>query len=718
MLSLHITGNPWFLLLIPPGLWILWRQYGGGPGGASAPGSRNFLFALQASALILLSVSLTAPELRRHRVAFHNPAVLILRDQSSSFRAGAYLGAGARYREFESALIREYAARKFDVRVIDFAETAWPVSGFAQPGRPAASGLDGSAPAGSGRSHADASLTSLAALADFVDSAAIPNLQGAFLFSDGRSNLDSGRAAPLWKVPLYPVVIQSDSIAEIQPEDVRLSFAAGTGVDVDVAWRPVGRLGQEISLKLLQGKQTVLARRISAPAAPGFPDAAASAGGGSNGYADIRKVRLAWNPDRSVSDGREPLRAVLQPGNPEADFDKYNDTLAATFPQARAERVIHVFRSIRSLDEKGMLGILQAWEGTHVAFFGAEDLRRLAPAPGDQIWVEAAALGAGGLLTWLRTVPAKVVIYSRPGSARNLQVMGVPDAVWRTYTPAAEVKAGKDAAAAFPSEVARLKSLSPEGMELPEASGRAWVEVAEGGKRGMLLGRIDLGRGKRAGYFALPAIWSTLFDSQGDYATRENIAAYVKAAYSLAEVEDGAVKVTYPLRVWQGVPFDLDVHVPGNLAKAGPAVFSLSGAGGFFREWSQDGGAVEGVLEIRIKAVTLARGFYRMRLRVGADTLWRDSLEAMPKAALELGRIGFDVAALEDAAARSGGTLLSLSPRTAAPEVTAMLPRLPAAQIRMEKTASTHLYNTPLQCALVLLLLTLSWLLRKKWDLD
>ncbi len=733
MYSLHLTGNHWYLLFVPPGLWILWRQYAGfARGGLS--GSRRILFALQAAALILLAASLTGPELRRHEVAFHNPAVLILRDQSASFRAGAYLGAGARYRDFEQALIQAYGARKFDVRVIDFAETAWPVSGFAKAGRPRASV----------NPEGDVFLTSLGALADFVDSAAIPNLQGAFLFSDGRANLDSGRAAAAWKVPVYPVVVPCDSIAEVQPETALLSFAAdGTGgqagagaragrsVDVDVAWLSVGKAAEEVSIRLLQGNKTILARKFSARSFPGrkLPDKPKASpspdadGGGIVPTGAGEKIRFTWNPDRSALEAGAPLRAVLQPGNPDADFDKYNDTLAVAFPQGRAARDIHVFRPVRSLDEKGMLGILQAWEGTRVTFFGAEDLARLRLTSKDQVWIESASLGAGGLMAWLLASPAKVVVYSRPGSVRNLRVAGLPNPSRHIFTPAAEITVGRQAADAFPVEVARLKSLTPEGMEAPEAAGEAWVELSEDGKRGLLMGRIALGQGKKAFYFGLPALWTTLFDAQGDYGARENIAAYVKAAAMLAQTDDGTVKVTRPLRSYEGVPFDIEVIVPAEGARSGPAVFSVSGGPGYAREWPQADGVKAGAADkagtIRIKSLRLARGTYLLRLRSGSETLWSDSLEAAPKAALELSRIGFDVPALQDAASRSGGAVLA--PPTGgggSPQVTAMLPRLPAAQIRMETTVSTPLYNTPLQCALILLLLSCSWLLRKKWDLD
>src|SRR5690242_15597896 len=130
MYSLHLTGSPWFLLLIPVGLWILWRAYGGGDaGGASSPGrGGRILFALQAVALVLLALSLSGPELRRHNVRFHNPAVLILRDQSASFRAGSVLGLGARYADFQARLAATYGGRKFDVRMADFDAAVRPVS--------------------------------------------------------------------------------------------------------------------------------------------------------------------------------------------------------------------------------------------------------------------------------------------------------------------------------------------------------------------------------------------------------------------------------------------------------------------------------------------------------------------------------------------------------------------------------------------------------------
>ncbi|MDQ3000930.1 MAG: hypothetical protein M3Y08_06680 [Fibrobacterota bacterium] len=704
MYSLHFTGNLWFLLLIPPGLWILWRQYRGlsGAEGARAifPRPARLLFALQALALILLAVSLTAPELRRHKVEFHNPTILILRDQSSSFQAGAYLGLGSRYLDFAKTLAETYGARKFDIRIVDFSESAWPVAGFKGGPNPAP--------------RRDAvSLTSLAALADFVDSATVPNLQAAFLFSDGRSNLDSGRASRTWRIPLYPVLFEPDSVAEVQPERVSMTLhpeIPGGRADMEVDWSPVGKAGGGATLRLLKGSKVVLTRKLE-------PN-----------YATM-KSRFSWNPEKSVSESREPIRAVVQPLDPSDNFDPFNDTLNVLFPQGRVERTIRVFRPVRSLDEKGMLGILQAWEGTRVSFFGMEDLGRLTPAAKDQIWVEAGALASHAMLqTWLQSIPAKAVVYSRPGrdgsvSGRNAQVAGLGGLSWKTFAPVAEIKPGKTAAEVFPDEAVRLKDISAASMEAPETGNGTLVEIREGGKRGMFMGRVPLGQGKRAFFFCLPAIWASIFDPQADFATRENIAAFIRAVHGLAAVEDGAVRVSRPSRAYENVPFDLEIRLPekekSETGSRAGLIFSITGPS-FSKEWPQPSAGNSGKsIDLPIKGVTLARGQYRLELKAGTETLWRDSLSVVPKAALELGRIGFDRAGLEDAASRSGGVVLALSGGTAEPsQVTSMLPNLSDAQVKMEKTQAIRLYNTLFQCLLVLAMLSLSWFLRKKWDFD
>lgn len=708
MLSLHLTGSPWFLLLLPPGLFILWRQYGyGSHSGQSGPRAGGWiLFGLQALALLLLTLSLTAPELRRHRVEFHNPAVLILRDQSGSFRDGAYLGLGSAYASFEKNLTDSYRARKFDVKVADFRDRAWAVTGFPKAGRPGAvSGSDESS-----------GLTSLAAAADFVDSAAIPNLQAIFLFSDGRANLDSGQASRTWGAPLFPAVFNPDSIGEVQPGQVSIAVSAGregvvggSPVDVSVAFQPVGRNPADVSLRLLQDGKVLLNRKL-APAT------------------GAQTVHFAWVPGKSVLEGKSPVRAILQPAAPGANFDTFNDTVTAVFPGGRNRRSIFIVKPIRSLDEKGMIDILSATETERVVFVGMDELAHLPLTPRDQVWLDAGALPSGshpfqsGPLAAVSASSAKLVLYARPGSGSGAHGLPALSGAWHGFTPGAEITAGKSAADAFPDEVVRVKGLSQSPLEAPEAGAGAsrLVDVAEGGKRAMLMGRIALAPGRRALFFVLPGIWSQLFDPQADFATRGNISAYVRAAEALADQEDGSIQVTRPLRVYHDVPFAMEIRLPepehaeggANARKEARGDLRLNIAGsGSTRNLPPD--ARENPDGPAWKSISLPQGAYRLALLRNAVTVWTDSLIVAPGAALELARIGFDLPGLEEAASRSGGRVLRPDPK-----VTYTLPNLPNAQIRMEKTQSFRLYNTLPLFIIALLLLSCSWLLRKKWDID
>jgi hypothetical protein len=690
MYSLHLTGSPWFLLLIPVGFWILWRAYGGRMGGAaggigSGRGGR-VLFALQAFALVLLALSLTGPELRRHNVRFHNPAILILRDQSASFRAGAELGLGARYSDFQARLASKYGAKKFDVRVADFAASAWPVSGFPHaPGPPA---------------PAPGDPTSLGTAADFADTAAIPNLQAVFLFSDGRAVLDSGRSARAWRVPVFPVVYMPDSVAEVQALSIALDGSAA-----EVKWEPVGRIAGDPQLRLLRAGRVLLARNLPA-----------SAPAGADGS---RSFRFAWSPPP----GAGILRATLEPATPAANFDRWNDTVSVAASGSAAARRVFILKPIRSLDERGMADALRAEGNLNVTFFAAEEIAGVAPAASDQVWMEAGALANAKLAAWLGNQAGKAVIYARAGedgfgraAAGPRTLPGLPDAPWMDFTPAAEIKSGKSASDAFPDEVVRLKSLSPDPMRAPPAPARGTsVEIREGTQRAMLMGRIPLGRGKRAFFFCLPAIWGNLFDPQGDFSTRENIGSYVRAAYALAAQEESAARVSLPRRAIAGIPFDAEIDLPEGAGEAAQGAICAFGAAGsaFSKEWVRPS-AAGNVSDWTAKAIVLPAGRYRLWVRAGADTLWRDSLVALPQEALEMARLGFDAGSLADLAARSGGALL----RPSGSEVTSLLPSLPDAQLRMDRTVAIRLYNTLPIALLVLVLLSASWALRKKWDFD
>ena len=715
MYSLHFSGSPWFLLLLLPGFLLLGRQYhsAGQAGREARPG--RILLGLQSLALLLLVAQLVGPEIRRHQVEFHNPSVLLLRDRSGSFRNGAYLGLGAAHARMQASLASLYGSRRFKVFIADFDETAWPVSGFPRPGR-------GGTDQARGQDNPGA-LTGLGALAEFVDSTDIPNLQAAFLFSDGRGNLDSGRAYGNWRVPLYPVVFPVDSLAEVQAERVEFAYLPGRAPagELRVTWRPVGTMQGAPVLRILKPGRPAQTLELPLPEGglPGRDDAIVS------------RLPFTLDPGKVATAPAAGLRAVVAPAKSEANVDPFNDTLPLGVSAGRGARHIVVLKPVRSLDEKGMLDILHAWEETGASAQSREELAKGPLTDKDQVWVEASAFSASSVAAALKDIPAKVVVYARAdGNPPDLRINGatVP---WREFSPAGEVRVAKGAEEFFPDEVVRLKSLSDDPMFLP-AAGAPWKEVAgvgEAGKRGLLMARFPLGPGKQAFFFVLPPIWTQLFDPQGDFAVRENIAGYIRAIAGLADRESSQLQVSRPQRVYHQVPFAMEFRLPADrgagAAGAAPATSpELRIAGpGFSREFALSppgpGGSGERG-EYRLEVPALEAGAYRLELRFRGEAVWSDSLRVEPREALELARIGFDRASLEQLASLSGGRVLESLAGEAGDtaQVAAWLPKASSAQIRTELTRDFPLYNTRWLFLAVFALLAAAWTLRKKWDFD
>jgi hypothetical protein len=276
--------------------------------------------------------------------------------------------------------------------------------------------------------------------------------------------------------------------------------------------------------------------------------------------------------------------------------------------------------------------------------------------------------------------------------------------------PGATVEVAGDADEFFPDGVARLQALTGAPVTVPTA-GPPWRAVAtlsEGAKKGLLMGRYPLPKGKSAFFFSLPSIWKEMFDPQSDFAARENVTAYLKAAVTLAGREEGVIRVSRPARPCHLVPFDMDFSGVAPGASANDEVKLL--VGGAPKTLKRSGAD-----EHRAEGLSLPAGHYALELRRGGEKLWADSLDVSPKAALELARIGFDPAYLGGLAAQSGGAVIAASDSAS---VTSTLPNLPAAQARVEKTQAFRLYNTHALFLLLLALLSLSWVLRKRWDLD
>ncbi len=666
------------------------------------------LFWLQLLALALLTLSLTAPELHQTQVQFHNPTILILRDQSTSFRNGEYLGLSKKYDRIEETLQETYRNRKFDIRVVDFNEWAWPVANSTT-----STLSSGSIP----ESSLTGVLTSLSAAAAFVDSSAIPNLQGVFLFSDGRSNFNPGKVAYPWAVPLFPVVFDADSIQEVQTEKMSIALhPSGKSANGVLHYRSVGSNSDAPTLDLFQLGKPLFHMKL--------PQVAGS---------QIYRFNMAWDNANFAS--ASEVQAIVQPGNSKANFDLYNDTTAVNISNGQNLSHLYIYKPIRSLDEKGMLDILSNSDSVPIVFFGRDEWSTLKINARDQVWIETETLvQRSGLLKFLESCPAKVVLYSRPGTDLS-RTSHWPLGTGQNFSPAAEIQVSQQASEQFPDEIVHLKDLTGMSLLAPIVSGasgasgklQTMVGLREAGKQGMLVGRTALSERKRALVFLLPKIWDELFDPQADFATHINISAYIHAVRALANLDEGAIRVSCPSRAFHMVPFDLEFLMPeswspvpnstGSAAKALQLnVVSTASKRAFPMATNENG------RKLNLHGLSLPEGKYSLVLAEGENILWKDSIDVAPRIALELANIGFDESALAEAAAQSGGRILlpetSKAPSIHSAKVTSLLPDLPSAQTRMEKTKTFRLYNSVPAFLAVFLLLSIAWLLRKKWDLD
>ncbi len=709
MLSLHFNGSLWFLLLLPPGVFFLWRQYATGIVRSGPALGGWILFALQTLALVLLTLSLTAPELRRHRVEFHPPVILVVRDQSGSFQNGHFLGLNGAYTSFEQSLIQFYKNREFEIRFADFNKGVWPSRASESQSVSHPKSYQGNVPL---------ELTSLSSVADFVDSMSIPNLQAIFLFSDGRANLDSGRASRSWSAPVYPVIFPTDSSGEVQPENVRITWdSGGKASQVLVQYKVLSRLAGAPTLRIVQDGKIMVTRKLP----PGI---------------GAITTRFDWSPEKTFGEEGAAFKAILQPERLELNLDHYNDTLPILFPQGRLRKRIFVARPLRSLDEKGLFEILSESQSHDLIFFSMEEFPGMRVTSKDQIWIESGLFPqAGKELGALQQSPGKVVVYSRISEIKNQRRPAFLDGNWNAFSPASEIKVARSVSEQFPDEILSLKAVSPKGVKAPALNQglTALVEVSEGDHRGLLVGKLSLGGGKGALFLILPDIWNFFFDPQADFGPRSNITAYIKFARNLADRQDNTIRISKPNRAYESVPFDIAYHLPDSLsighraANRDDSTLKLWIAGSNGTRTGSKGTRILPLVQAGHeedpvwKSIILDPGQYEITLQKGSQKLRSDSLEVAPKIVLELAKIGFDETTLNELASRSGGRLISQAKYTVALDtnaVSSVLPSLPAAETRVEKTKSIRLFNTIPLFFFILLPLALAWLMRKKWDFD
>ncbi len=676
----------WPLLLVPPGLLLLWMQL---PKGFWRAGKTGYLhggiFLLQGTALFLLAFSLCGPEWRSLATRFHPPAVIIAVDESDSFAGGTFLAAGEAVASTLKRLREEYAGRGFRVYETAFHEHA-----------------EAEAEGGAG-SDTTGKLTDFSALEKFLDTLSLPNVQGVLLFSDGRHTRD-GRNRHGSRYPVYPVVHSLAGVGECQLESLEwLEGASGSVDSFQVTWSSVGAAYDEADaqgplLHLRDGKHTLyegvlpLSRERSAHVP--------------------QTVRLALAKPLQASGATYPIvTAVLTPAVQEQNLTSLNDTMKVA-SAGRGGLRINMLLPFRSLEERALVDALRRWPEASVNLIKSEEISDIIPGPGEQVWISVANLMNSSVLrAYAARNASGILLYAPGGFDVRLQSLLVAPVEIRSFSESALMRKGEGLSRFSVPDGLLLGKMAIGPLSLPLEGGHAQssVQVTEAGQRGVLLGTLET----REGFFrhwVLPRAWPRFFTNRPAFGSEALWQDLVQSAVRIAGSRPGMAEMYYPREVIAGVPFDISGRLPSGakgVASEAPRlrVMSAEGVG------EHAGKAVEG--NVVFQNLRLPEGRVGLELVYGGEVAAHDSLEVVSKQRVELSRIGYDEAALAHMAASGGGQVLRESDGALA-----VIPELPNAELSEVRETVYPLYNTVVQVLLVSLLLAGSWLLRKRVNLD
>lgn len=496
--------SPWlFPVVLGAGLWLAYKLYSGSRN-SSPLRHRRVLIALTFLAWFMLAGLLVQPLWTSLSVTYHPPAIIIAVDESPSYAGGTMLRSASTVRKNAEEIRKSYLGKGFRVLNLVFGETVHPAESKEEVGI----------------------RTSLASLLRYLDSLAVPNLQGVFVFTDGRFNLDAGTGADEWPAPVFPVSVGGGIWGEIQGEDVVADLSdPDSGAVVSVEWRKLGSAGHAASLELRSGSKTFWKEML--------PDMKSRPGA---------RLRHRFRVPASAFRGAgENWTALVAPDRKVDNAVEKNDTLPVRISGLHRKRQVFL-RPLPSLDERGLVDALSASDSIEVLAAAPESLE--ASLRGGVLW--ARRQYAARAMAAARITGAPLILYSLPGEPVNGSESFAADArvVWRD-----------DVGRFLPGGVLNLSDLGASNWEFPRHDSTvesiAWVE--KGGHRGLLLGRR-----KDASFpvfeLSVPPLWSSRFRPDADERIRrlqerwlQGIAEWVRLENIRIPVSAPAVAASRPL---------------------------------------------------------------------------------------------------------------------------------------------------------------------------
>ncbi len=657
---MSFSFSPWLLLpVLIAGLWLAHALYLR----ASAVAPRRWrrpLALLTLAAWLILAGLLAQPLWNGLKSIYRVPVIVVAVDGSPSYAAGGGVRSGDAVRREVEAAKTFYREKGFRVLELSFGETV----------RPAAS-HDGLG-----------ELTSLNALHRYLDSLATPNLQGVFLWTDGRFNLDT-EGGEGWSAPVFPVVPPVGAWNEVQGESVAAELS-DSGAEVSVAWRQLGKGGA--SLELQSDGRSFWKEKLPAP------DSASG-----------KKLLRRFHLPAGAFHGATAWTALIRPESMAENTTTKNDTLDVRLSGFHRRRQVFL-RPLQSLDERAMMDALFASDSLEAAAVEPESLRtRL--RYGDVLWARSHEAPRALAAARARGVP--VILYESSGEAasRRSPFDSLAHVAWR-----------EDGNRLLPAAVLSLADLGGSGLELrePDSTLEPLVWAEESNRRGILLGRRKNGD-EPVFELSLPSFWSSRFRPDADERVRRLQEGWLQGIAEWVRLQGEGAQVIAPPVLLADRPFFLTARVFANSVAARDSTTrwdAREDADG--KENSLTGVVESKESETRLGPFRLAAGKHALSVYSDGARIWSDTLRVRYPADVEASRIGIDVEALSALALETHGKLL----RASNGDFTTSLPDLPRGQIQETLSKSTPVFPSALFTFLVIALLSAVWALRKKLRLD
>ncbi|MBF0429943.1 MAG: hypothetical protein HQK83_01585 [Fibrobacteria bacterium] len=557
---------------------------------------------------------------------------------------------------------------------------------------------------------AQSSLTDLHTLTRYVnDSLQVKNIQGIFLFSDGRNTKNNSLGGiPILNSAVFPALISADSFRDIQIEEVGFSGCennlSGTKkfCTAELTWTNYGNPKEPITANFIDN-HSVIYQKVLLAQCTNSKDAERC----------IARISIPKNIQGRLSSKNLNVALSRERGN----SNPFNDTLRVSVETAATKPYIFFLKhSIQSMDEKWTIDILRKITEFRVGMVTITYLLKKEQLSGSQLWLPVSVLKRHlKSLVLLKKKGLQIVVYGPYGK--------ISQEIFTTGYSARTNAGGFFRFAPivrnyFTNSGLSLDNITEQQIKLPEVSNNqnCLISIEQEGNRACLFSKS----GKDSLSFfriMLTGFWKKMFLPNEPYQVKEQIKSIIQGVAEYTNEQKNDVSVFYPAMIYDNIAFSFAIKkrlTSSSTQNQFQLVIQNSDSTKSFSLKNKNNNQEELLLEAH--NIFLPQGKYAIKVQFAQTTLWSDSITVHSKLQLELGRIGFDRSTLAKIANSSGGSILDAQFQK--DSLVLSYPEFSAGEIKELKEKRTPLYNRKIMFLLIVLLMTAYWALRKKWAVD